>query len=329
MSKSIVPGWYPDPVEETVQRYWDGEQWVGEAIPVDATPPATPPAATPTAFGPGAAPADSSQTGIDSSPQPSGTQQGDVGQAGGRQGSPHQGGGLGSGDQGQVRGGQAGAPSGWQPAPPSHQRWHVRAPGGLPPGGRPDSQTTVHGKPLGALSARFMARLVDILAVLGLNILVNSWFVYQWWQEFAPTYRQVQRWASGQVDEMPMASAEAENLQWAIMLVGLGLWFAYEVPAVAWRGQTLGKRLFHIGVVRYDGEMPGFRASFFRWFFLSSPVLLFPCLIPLQLADYLWCVWDRPLRLCLHDKFGRTVVVQATPEQTERQQQPDQKTPSM
>ncbi|MGH3740959.1 MAG: DUF2510 domain-containing protein, partial [Micromonosporaceae bacterium] len=26
MSKSIVPGWYPDPVEETVQRYWDGEQ---------------------------------------------------------------------------------------------------------------------------------------------------------------------------------------------------------------------------------------------------------------------------------------------------------------
>lgn len=41
---TIAPGWYKDPVDPTIQRYWDGEGWIGDPIPADATPPEGPPA---------------------------------------------------------------------------------------------------------------------------------------------------------------------------------------------------------------------------------------------------------------------------------------------
>ena len=36
------PGWYRDPAEPTTQRYWDGDGWVGDSLPIDATPPEGP-----------------------------------------------------------------------------------------------------------------------------------------------------------------------------------------------------------------------------------------------------------------------------------------------
>ena len=40
----IAPGWYKDPADPTTQRYWDGEVWIGDPLPADATPPDGPPA---------------------------------------------------------------------------------------------------------------------------------------------------------------------------------------------------------------------------------------------------------------------------------------------
>ena len=40
---SVEPGWYVDPVDREIRRYWDGDGWIGAPIPVDATPPAGPP----------------------------------------------------------------------------------------------------------------------------------------------------------------------------------------------------------------------------------------------------------------------------------------------
>ncbi len=40
----IAPGWYKDPADQTTQRYWDGEVWIGDPLPADATPPEGPPA---------------------------------------------------------------------------------------------------------------------------------------------------------------------------------------------------------------------------------------------------------------------------------------------
>src|SRR5690348_1340016 len=39
----ITPGWYKDPADPDVQRYWDGEGWLGDPIPAGAPTPAGPP----------------------------------------------------------------------------------------------------------------------------------------------------------------------------------------------------------------------------------------------------------------------------------------------
>ena len=35
---SLPAGWYRDPADTTTQRYWDGEGWLGKAIPATDTP---------------------------------------------------------------------------------------------------------------------------------------------------------------------------------------------------------------------------------------------------------------------------------------------------
>ncbi|MGH3713634.1 MAG: RDD family protein [Micromonosporaceae bacterium] len=249
MSQSTAPGWYPDPADTDVQRYWDGEQWIGEPLPVDATPPATPPRPSPVA-------------------------------------------------------------TATEPTPVT-----VEAPPAVEPGRGPGHPTRVYGQPLAPASARFMARFVDILAVIGLNLVVNGWFLYQWWREVLATVPDTQRYLAGQLEQLPPPTDKAVNLQYAIILIGLALWFAYEVPALASSGQTLGKRLFEIKVIRYDGERLGFWRSILRWLpmAISHPVVM-PCFAPFLVADALWCTWDKPLQQCLHDKIGRTLVVQVVPQ---------------
>lgn len=259
MSETIAPGWYPDPVDRDVQRYWDGEQWIGDPIPADAAPPPTPPTAPP-----------------------------------------------------------AVVPAVPQSAAPAPEAASQIPPGGLPgapvPWMRFGDRVMVQGRHLAPLSARFMARLVDILVVAGLNLVVNGWFVYQWIVEMMPVWAATQRVLLNQTTELPPTSDRATRLLWAIIITSLALWFAYEVPALAWRGQTLGKRLFEIKVIRLDGELLGFWGSFSRWFVMAIPNLAFPCLVPLQVADVLWCTWDRPLRQCIHDKRAASVVVRLGPQ---------------
>ena len=269
-SDAIAPGWYPDPIDPSVQRYWDGEQWIGEPIPADQTPPSTPPPADPPAH-----PQPAYQTAQNhSAPEaPSATQPGHLG------------------------------------AGPAPSRY-----------GDPRAEQTItpiFPDQLAPVSARFIARCIDLLAVLGLNIVVNGWFVYQWWQEMAPVYAEMQRWLAGQIEEMPVATDRAASLQYAIFAIGFGLWFAYEVPALASTGQTLGKRLLAIKVSGPDGKDGiGWRAAFSRWSFMAVPNLLWPCLVPLQVADALWCTWDKPLAQCLHDKWAHTIVVTSPQEKT-------------
>jgi hypothetical protein len=48
---------------------------------------------------------------------------------------------------------------------------------------------------------------------------------------------------------------------------------------------------------------------------MALPTACFwPCFVPLQVVDALWCTWDRPLRHCLHDRLFGTTVVQLGPE---------------
>lgn len=53
MSAQPPSGWYPDPEDQTRQRYWNGDQWTDHTAPVGqsaaATPPSSPPGDDPAA----------------------------------------------------------------------------------------------------------------------------------------------------------------------------------------------------------------------------------------------------------------------------------------
>jgi uncharacterized RDD family membrane protein YckC len=99
-----------------------------------------------------------------------------------------------------------------------------------------------------------------------------------------------------------------------MIVVTTAVWFAYEVPSSANSGQTLGKRLMRIKVVRLEAdERLGFGRAMRRWSRLGLPTLLWVCYgigFILQLLDCLFVAIDRPLYQALHDKAAATVVVQ-------------------
>ena len=92
-----------------------------------------------------------------------------------------------------------------------------------------------------------------------------------------------------------------------ISIVALIAWCALTAWLVASNGQSIGKRLVGIKVVRSDGS----RASFARIFLLRNLVNGLPLLLPFgwlyQLIDPLFIY--QPSRQCVHDRIADTVVV--------------------
>jgi uncharacterized RDD family membrane protein YckC len=93
-----------------------------------------------------------------------------------------------------------------------------------------------------------------------------------------------------------------------ITVIALIGWCVMTAWLVATNGQSIGKRLVGIKVVRSDGS----RASFARIFFLRNVVNALPNLLPYvgwlyQLVDPLLIYQDS--RQCLHDRIADTIVV--------------------
>jgi uncharacterized RDD family membrane protein YckC len=295
----IAPGWYRDPVDPDIQRYWDGEAYVGEPLPADETPPPGPPPQS------RPAPAAAVPTGFDG-PAPAVTAwdagAGTINVAPGAPGP-----------------GEAVRPRTHEPVllhkadepgtqlPPGVPGWPPYPRLVLPPP-RP------HGYPLAGFGARFTARLIDILLVLGLNIVVNGWFVYQWLDVNQPYFEEATRRLYARESTADLVPPERSSTLLVIIIVlAAALWLAYEVPQIANTGQTIGKRLAGIRVMREESEEPvGFRRAIRRWNTLGLPTLLWTCFglgFLLQLVNVLWALIDRPLRQALHDKSAQTVVV--------------------
>ncbi|GAB3074926.1 RDD family protein [Micromonospora schwarzwaldensis] len=313
---SLEPGWYVDPAEPETRRWWDGAGWIGAPIPVDVTPPDGPPPAEPE---PAAAPGNGSAanrpasgaaggpTGQPAGPVPSGQptpgwgQPGQPGQAGPWPGQPGQPGQSGAwpGHPGQP--GQQGPPPGWP-----YPQWP-----GRPPAPRP------HGLPLASYGARLVARLIDLGVVFLLNVLVNGWFVWRYFEAIEPYLRETMRRALNgdtSTEGLPQIDDQAGGLQVVILLIATALWFAYEVPSMAARGQTFGKRVAGVRALPVEADQPlGFGRAFRRWSTLGMPTLLWYCCglgLLLQLVDAVSPLFDQPLRQALHDKRAQTVVVQ-------------------
>lgn len=93
-------------------------------------------------------------------------------------------------------------------------------------------------------------------------------------------------------------------------LIGLVVWAAITMYLVHRNGQTLGKKLVGIKVVRADGS----RATLGRIFWLRNVVIGLITSIP-YIGTLMWLVDHllifRASRLCLHDQIADTIVVDA------------------
>ncbi|MEU8260910.1 RDD family protein [Micromonospora sp. NPDC048999] len=308
---SVQPGWYVDPADPETRRYWDGEGWIGAPIPVDATPPEGPPPPEPA---PAAEPATAAPE-----PQPG---QPAVGPQPGQPSTPGQPG----------PGGPAGGQWPGYPAAPGHPQgpppgWpHPTWPGRQPPP-RP------HGLPLASYGARLAARLIDLGLLLLLNAVVNGWFVYRFIQEVAPALREVVKRSlagNNSTEGLPTFGEQADGLVIAILVIATALWFAYDVPSMAARGQTFGKRVMRVRALPVEADEPlGFGRATRRWSTLGMPTLLWYCCgfgLLLQFLDAVSPLFDQPLRQALHDKRAQTVVVQLPRERKQHRATPDTRT---
>ncbi|QSB05658.1 RDD family protein [Natronoglycomyces albus] len=292
--KDIAPGWYTDPADPSTQRYWDGQQWVGKAIASDATPPEGPPEPEPES--------ESDTANLDAE-DPSDPRKDPF----------------------------ATSPADFKrPTSPIVER----APGVTPP---PDGipvrslgvtvgwitpsevDRILHGRTLANPGRRLAARIIDIACLLGLNLVINGYFLYQYFATLAPY---VSEYTSGVAfDDLNLPTSELQQQQWIMIGIALALWFAYEVPSTLNGGQTFGKRLMGIKVVSLapasrdsagvsEGSAPlGWGRLTLRWMYLGLPLICFPFGVVLWLLDSLWCVRDKPFKQCLHDKSPGTAVV--------------------
>lgn len=286
---TIEPGWYPDPADPATQRYWDGAAWVGKPVPADAEPPAEPEPVDPP---PELLPSSTPDTPVQTLPP-----------------DPRYGDG---------------------PAP----RVIQRAPGVVQPPdtvpikslgvtvgwiSRPDIRRVLGGRVLAHPGQRFVARIVDTVCMLALNAVVNGYFIYQLMQTFWPYLLDAA--ASSDPADVQVPSKLSDQL-WVVLLIALGLWFAYEVPATLNTGQTLGKRLMGIKVVSLAPAALGWGRLLLRWSYAALPLLCFPFGAVLWILDGIWCIRDQPFRQCLHDKSPGTAVVEVGTGEPESDKEP-------
>ena len=94
-----------------------------------------------------------------------------------------------------------------------------------------------------------------------------------------------------------------------IVFVGYIVWWLFALG----RGQTPGKQIVGIRVIKDDGSPSGWGYTFLREFvikFLLVGLLTEPTFGIARLVDYLWPLWDRAEKMqTLHDKMLGTIVV--------------------
>jgi uncharacterized RDD family membrane protein YckC len=106
------------------------------------------------------------------------------------------------------------------------------------------------------------------------------------------------------VDGGPSAGALLGGV--GLGVIGFAVWCAITVKYVKQNGQTIGKKLVAIKVVRSDGTA----ATLGRIFWLRNLVNGLICIAPFYaLVDHLFIFGES--RQCLHDKIADTIVVKA------------------
>lgn len=104
---------------------------------------------------------------------------------------------------------------------------------------------------------------------------------------------------------------ELDGVSWLVMLIASSIYFM--VTMSAWNGQTVGKRVTGIRVVRESGEPVDAKFAFVRQTLvialLFNSIAIMLLFIPTVL-NYLWPLWDEKHQ-ALHDKIVKSRVVRA------------------
>ena len=102
------------------------------------------------------------------------------------------------------------------------------------------------------------------------------------------------------------ASLSAIGFGWLLPVVGIAVWIVLTIKYVAANGQSIGKKMLGIKVVRSDGSP----ASLGRIFWLRNVVNTVLGIIPLYgFVDALLIFGEQ--RQCVHDKLADTIVIKA------------------
>jgi uncharacterized RDD family membrane protein YckC len=152
-----------------------------------------------------------------------------------------------------------------------------------------DSTALPAGVQVATMGQRLLAKLVDIAIGIVATVVVGLIF--------------------GGGSLMPEEAGQL-SVNPGATLVTLLVWGAYEVTLIAQRGQTVGKQVVGIKVLReVDGAIPGWGPAGLRWLIQVVGYVL--CLLPL------FVVWLSPLfdksgkQQGWHDKVARTVVIKS------------------
>ena len=271
-------GWYPDPLDAGLERYWDGWQW--SRTTREAERPATPVApGAPGAHGP-YAPA----------------------------GQPPNGYAGGYGTPGQNYGANGHQPNGYGQNPYG-QGYPARV-----PGVSRQAATTADGVPLAGWWWRALAGLIDALLVGIVSGLLTLPFYREivnaigtYWGE---AYRAAQAGSTTPPPTPNFAALISGTDQLLVMLITLVVGLAYHLPLLRVRGATLGMSACRLRVVPVDEGRATGRLEWSR-VVVRALIWVLPGALSLRIltiADVLLPLWH-PKRQTLHDLAARTQVV--------------------
>ena len=152
---------------------------------------------------------------------------------------------------------------------------------------------------------RLLAYLVDILV---LSVVTSPLLVPVTMARYE--YHEAAELAAVRPSTQPPADLPFWTSEWFVVSVLVVVFGLYRVPQVAAAGRTLGHRLLGLRVVSFTG-----RPRVGPWRAVVRYVMFYGVnVIPVvgslfTFVSYLWCVFDRPYRQCLHDKIAGTFVV--------------------
>jgi uncharacterized RDD family membrane protein YckC len=297
-----APGWYDDPQDATLLRYFDGIVWTANTTPrrsptADASvigralPGSGGPAARSTGWG------QSRQQGRGAWPQ----QPGQPGQPG-QQGEP----------------GQPGQPGQWPGPgmPPTSQ-------GPYGPGwATPRRDVLPDGAVLAEWWRRLLGRVLDIVVTTVTTVIL----AFPWLRDAASTMsdffaRTVQAAeAGGTPPDQAALMEQALQVALPVTLIGIVVSLVYEVAFLTTRGATPGKMVVGTFVRRVgsSGRLSVVDVLKRQAIAVSTALLGLVPLVSvfasgLRLLDPAWLLWD-PKRQALHDKVADTVVVLRNPQ---------------